>query len=378
VVLIQQFYEHRVWGSDPEADTNPRLEALIDAARRGAAVRILLDGYVSGDYQNPNRETIDYLQATAGEEGLDLEARLGNPTYLGLHNKMVLADIDGGQYVHVGSINGSEVSSKVNRELALQVRSSRAYDYLKAVFDYDWLTATPPIHLPLVSRAYAAPRPADHLLIGEVLYGVVKEREWVEIVNPTGASVDLSAYKLGDAERAGKFEGMYRFPTGTALAPHEVLVIASSAVAFRHVYGQDPDLEFYATDPNVPDLIPVSAWGMGEWELRGDGDEVLLLGELNQAVDVLVYGDGAYPGIVPHPGVSLFSHSLERYPPWFDTDDCSIDFRDWPFPTPGQLPGSNRSSLLLVRGPAYAGRLVSTRRYAPARPALEGFLLDRR
>ena len=135
------------------------------------------------------------------------------------------------------------------------------------------------------------------------------------------------------------FEGMYEFPSGTTMAPHQVLVIASSAAVFRQTYGQDPDFEFYDTDP-VPNLIPFLFWGSGEWQLRDDGDEVLLLDELNQVVDVLVYGDSTYPGVTAHPGVSLFTHSLERFPPWFDTDDCSVDFRDWPFPNPGTLPAS--------------------------------------
>jgi hypothetical protein len=54
-------------------------------------------------------------------------------------------------------------------------------------------------------------------------------------------------------------------------------------------------------------------------------------------VDVVVYGDAAFPGVVPHPGV-VYGHSLERDPIWLDTDDCSSDFRDWPYPSPGNLP----------------------------------------
>jgi len=310
----------------------------VEAARRGAAVRILLNSYVFADYQTENEDTLAYLQAIARQEGLDLQARLGNPTCLGLHNKMVLAHVDGRGCVHVGSINGSEVSSKVNREMALQVRSDEAYEYLKGVFDYDWRSATPPIYLPLLVKNHVAPRPADHLLVSEALYKVSKEREWVEILNPTNGALDLSACKIGDAQRPGVFEGMYQFPPGTVLAPQQVLVIASSATAFQQEYGQAPDFEFYDTDPTVPNVTPFILWGAGEWHLRDDGDEVLLLDELNQAVDVLVYGDSTYQGVVAHPGVSLFTHSLERYLPWFDTDDCSLDFRDWPFPNPGELP----------------------------------------
>ena len=63
------------------------------------------------------------MDELASAEGLDLQVRLGNPTHLGIHNKMVLVRIGGRGYAHVGSINGSEVSSKVNGEVTLQVPS---------------------------------------------------------------------------------------------------------------------------------------------------------------------------------------------------------------------------------------------------------------
>jgi hypothetical protein len=340
-VLVEQFYEDVHWGTaagTPEADPNLRLAAYLDAARRGARVRILLNARVFGDYENQNAETVAYLRARARAEGLDLEVRLANPTALGLHNKMVLMQASGRGYVHVGSINGSEVSSKVNREVALQVQSDAAYDYLRAVFDHDWASVRLAVHLPLVLEGYAAPQPADHLLVSEVLYAEAKEREWVEILNPTAAALDLSGYQIGDAEVSTVYEGMYRFPTGTVLGPGRVLVVAASAAGFRATYGFAPDFELYATDATVPTLQPSPSWGTGEWHLRNDGDQVLLLDRTNGVVDVVVYGDAVYPGVVPHPGVAFYGHSLERYPPLFDTDDCGLDFRDWAFPTPGALP----------------------------------------
>ena len=135
-VDCDQFYERLHWGpsgGDPETNPNPRLEAYLAAGRRGTTVRVLLDGFL--DASGENAATVEYLLDIAQTEGLDLQARLGNPTYLGLHNKMVLADVDGRGYVHAGSINGGEASSKVNRELALQVQSDKAYEYLQAVFD---------------------------------------------------------------------------------------------------------------------------------------------------------------------------------------------------------------------------------------------------
>ncbi|MGD9375137.1 MAG: glycerophosphodiester phosphodiesterase, partial [Anaerolineae bacterium] len=80
------------------------------------------------------------------------------------------------------------------------------------------------------------------------------------------------------------------------------------------------------------------AWGAGDWGLGNLGDEVLLLDGRNQAVDVVVYGAGIYPGVVAHPGGIASSHSLQRQPAWQDSDDCRVDFRDWPYPSPGSLP----------------------------------------
>ncbi|MBN1658674.1 MAG: lamin tail domain-containing protein [Anaerolineae bacterium] len=338
-VLVEQFYEHAAWGdagATPANDPNPRLEAYLAAARRGARVRILLNQHTFDDYRNENMATVAYLRSAAS--GLDFQVRLGNPTALGLHNKMVLVRAGGEGTVHVGSINGSEVSSKANRELALQVQSDAAYDYLAALFAQDWAASPVSFYLPLAGKACALPAPASYPLITELFYAASKEQEWVEISNPTSEAIDLSRFMIGDAERPGIYEGMYMLPAGTLLAPHQVLVIASSAAAFRSAYGVAPDLEFYETDSTVPTLARVPLWGEGEWELRGDGDEVLLLDAGGRWVDVVAYGDSSLPGVVPHPGVAFFTHSLERFPARFDTDDCAVDFRDQPFPNPGTVP----------------------------------------
>jgi phosphatidylserine/phosphatidylglycerophosphate/cardiolipin synthase-like enzyme len=338
-ILVQQLEERVHWGpSDgrPETDPNPRLEAYLDAARRGASVRILLDSYF--DQDGDNARTQAYLLPVAGAEGLDLRVRLANPTYLGLHSKMILADIGGRGHVHVGSLNGSEVSAKANREVALQVQSDEAYHYLKSVFDHDWRSAAPAVHVPLIISGYQLPAAAGHLLLSEVYYGTVPEKEWVELYNPTGQPVDLSTYKISDAADKRDFEGAYGFPPGTTIQPGQVLVVAVTAAGFQEDFpGAVADFEMLDTESGVPDLPKYTAWGRGDWGLRNAGDQVLLLKVGDGAVDVVVYGDAAFPGVVPHPGV-VYGHSLERDPIWLDTDDCSSDFRDWPYPSPGNLP----------------------------------------
>ena len=141
-------YEQLHWGatsSNVIADPNPRLEAYLAAARRGVTVRVLLDAFFDNqDLDSPrsNLRTVEYLTAVAQAEGLDLQARRRNPTGRGIHNKMVLARIGGRGWAVVGSLNGGEVSAKLNREMALLVGSDEAYDYLADVFWYDW-DATP-------------------------------------------------------------------------------------------------------------------------------------------------------------------------------------------------------------------------------------------
>jgi len=143
-ILVEQLYENLYWGAEASnltADPNPRLLAYIAAARRGAKVRVLLDAYFDNqDLNSPrsNLRTVEYLTAVAQAEGLDLEARRRNPTGQGIHNKLVLAQIGGKGWAIVGSLNGGEVSAKLNREMALLVGSDEVYAYLADVFGYDW------------------------------------------------------------------------------------------------------------------------------------------------------------------------------------------------------------------------------------------------
>ncbi len=154
VVYVEQMYEHRHWNQVAgyeDANGNPRLTAYINAARRGAQVRVLLDAYYDdANDDDSNFAACYYLNEVAQVEELDLACRRGNPTGLGIHNKMVLAHIAERGYVHVGSINGTENSNKCNREVALQVQADAAYDYLAAMFAYDWESSYFRVYLPVM------------------------------------------------------------------------------------------------------------------------------------------------------------------------------------------------------------------------------------
>lgn len=338
-LYVQQMYEQVAWGEDPVSDPNLRLQAYINAARRGAAVRILLNGYnfVEGwdDVPEDGQVTTGYVNRVAREEQLNLRAATANPCGEGIHNKMVLVDLHHrGRYAHIGSINGSETASKVNREVAIQMQSDAVYAYLADLFTMDWWRANP-LYLPLIAREYAPLPPVTHPGISEILYAGPASGEWIEIYNPTPVTVMLETYKVGDAESPDVYEAMFQFPPGTVLAPNEVLVIAVNAAAVP-----EADLEFYESDPDVPNMVPYPKWGSLNYPLalRDAGDHSLLLGEHDQVVDIVVWGDKSYPEITAHPGVVVQGASLERMPPNRDTGDCSVDFRERYPPTPGEIP----------------------------------------
>lgn len=142
-IRMMQLYEHKNWGessSSPIADANPRLQGLIDAARRGAKVRLLLDSYFDdAGAVRSNARTVEYVNTLATAEGLDLEAKVANPTRGGIHAKVVLLQIGNESWSAVGSLNGGEVSHKLNREVVLLTNLAGVYDRLREVFERDWV-----------------------------------------------------------------------------------------------------------------------------------------------------------------------------------------------------------------------------------------------
>ncbi len=339
-ILVEQMYEYGDWGDMPDGSPAPnlRLESYIAAARRGARVRILLNSGAFGMTYLPieeNAATLVYVNNLAYCAGLDLQVHLGNPTGYGLHNKLVLAEIGGVGYAHIGSINGSEASSKVNREIAVNLRSDEAYRYLAEMFEWDWAQSAP-------------------LLISEVMYNPENPqgqneagREWVEIFNQTDQPIDLAGWQIGDAAALGEYgSGRYLFPAVPAavIPPHGLVTIAGLAQLVPFA----PTFEFVvpgaANDPAVPDMQPVvTPWeGFGFSLGNTNGDKVLLLDPSGKVVDAAVYcgseGCPNYPGVVPFSVYLSSGKSLERRPPERDTDNCSADFYENAQPTPGLFP----------------------------------------
>lgn len=345
-VIMQQLDEPTYWGSSastPEVDPNLRLQAVLGAAERGARVRLVLDGFYDiAKSARSNDATSRYLLGMRAQHGWDIQSVRGNPTALGIHNKLILARVGGQGYAQIGSWNGSETSAKRNREMSILIESNQAYDYLKRVVMGDFWQSSP-TRLPLVLSRYTS-NIIYHPLLSELMInpsGANEEgREWIELYNPSPNSINLSNYKIGDAAVPSSFssEGMFLLPANTVLAAGQVLLIAQNAQAFRQDWGVTPNFELADYDPAVPDLLPYTSWATGTISLGNAGDEVVLLGPDNQVVDGVAWGTGVLPGQMSYTGVLTGGHTLQRWPHDWDTNSGTIDWRDQTIPSVGLVP----------------------------------------
>lgn len=361
-VLVQQLDERIDWGPAENSVASPRLTAYIDAARRGATVRLMLDGYHAAEFwSDPNDPTTNtavcrYVNDVSRAEALDLHCALANPAGLGIHNKMVLVSVGGAGFVHVGSLNGTEASHKLNREVALQIRSTELFAFLAELFWRDWPQR---VYIPLVAQQYIGR--ANTVLISEVYFdgtggsGGVEEDEFVELYNPTPRPIDISGYSLSDATSPEAYADLRRFPPGSALGPGETIVVALRGTAFWEQFGVWPTYEIVASHPEVPDLIDDPGWGaVGlfiQWGNRGDA--VIVRDDANRVITALAYWNPADPPsagmmeqlntFVLEEGRTLceigaeFS-ALYREPPWREHKDCAQLIRMSLNPTPFEIP----------------------------------------
>ena len=134
---VESFHVARTWGEGP----NPYFEAVIEAARRGIRVRVLLDGtWYNAEEADPfdNDDTVAYLNEIAREERLPLEAKLIEATGHGLakvHNKGVLVD---DERVFVSSLNWNQNAATRNREIGIIVESAALAAPFRLAFEEDW------------------------------------------------------------------------------------------------------------------------------------------------------------------------------------------------------------------------------------------------
>jgi len=113
----------------------PFLQAVLDAARRGVEVRILLGS--SWYVEEENRQLQRWLEEQAATEDLPLAVRLADPdgAFEKIHAKGLIVDDD---QVVLGSINWNRNSVRQNREVALLIDGEATGAYFGAVFESDW------------------------------------------------------------------------------------------------------------------------------------------------------------------------------------------------------------------------------------------------
>lgn len=337
-ILSQQLTERPVWQENDPNGENLRLAALIEAARRGASVWVMLDSYFD-DPTHPlsNSATCEQLRQISRFENLDLHCQLQNPAGLGIHNKTTIFFIDGEGYSLVGSINGTEQSFKANREVAVIVESWDLASFLSDVFWQDWRFSA---YLPIIYHDFLGP--AEHVLISEIYpnpFGATDAAEFIELVNPTPFAIDLAGYSLSDALRQDEFADLKRFPIGTWLPPGQTIVVAQQGTAFFDQFGFHPNFEILNATEQVPDLIDDPLWGDPNQFLRlGNVEDVVVLrNPAGEIVDGIGYGGRQVdrrPDCVAPPS----GQSLRRNPYWRTTASCPNDFQIWPVPDPGKLP----------------------------------------
>ena len=173
------------------------------------------------------------------------------------------------------------------------------------------------------------------LLIEEIQYNPFtagKVGEWIEVYNTSDTSVLLDSFKIGDEEtKGGTREGMYYFPSNETILPKDVIIISNQDTAFFTFWGFHSDFEFNNSDTLIPDMVKDTGWATGDINLANAGDEILLLGANDTIIDSVNYDTiGATPAPNPPEG-----YSIERILPWIDTDNCSLDFVEREYPTPG-------------------------------------------
>jgi len=124
---------------------NLYLKEIIEAARRGIEVNVLLDSlYVDRTEENTfdNYDVMLYLNEVAEKEDIPLNARLAEHDELGLEKIHAKGMVIDNETVFVSSINWGAYAAMHNRETGLFVTHEDVAGYFADAFYYDWTTGT--------------------------------------------------------------------------------------------------------------------------------------------------------------------------------------------------------------------------------------------
>lgn len=149
---------------------NEYLNAVLEAARRGVRVRILMDGHFVDGSDDDNAATLRSLEDAA--RLLPVEARLmdgpGDPV---LHVKGLVIDRE---LAWVGSMNWNLNSVAQNREVSLLLDAPVLAALFEDAFDSDWERARTPV--PTSARVDAASTSATVITLAFLAFGMPRRR----------------------------------------------------------------------------------------------------------------------------------------------------------------------------------------------------------
>jgi phosphatidylserine/phosphatidylglycerophosphate/cardiolipin synthase-like enzyme len=133
-IFVQQLYIYLDWGND----LNPLVKKLVEKAKQGVDVRVILNYNPFYDSTNIKCNlTKEYLQ----ENGVKVKFLFTNWSYFtNVHNKGVVVD---NKSVLISSINWNENSFTKNREAGIIVENESVAKYYSSVFFYDWSLSEP-------------------------------------------------------------------------------------------------------------------------------------------------------------------------------------------------------------------------------------------
>jgi hypothetical protein len=209
---------------------------------------------------------------------------------------VVLVQRAGTGTVHIGSINGSENSSKNNRELALQITSNAAFQYYRDVFEYDWTrgfvgscfptptsTPTPPGNLTATPTATPSPgATATTVVISEFRTRGPNggNDEFIEIYNPTLSPIDISGWKVNGSNSGGTVVTRFTISAGVTLPAHGHFLAINDAtsgysgsvpgnITYDLSIADDGGIALFDFNNNMVDQV-----GMSLGSLYGEGNRL--------------------------------------------------------------------------------------------------------
>jgi len=170
--------------SNAEIEANPLIEPLVEAHRRGVAVRMLLDeSDWSASITAKNRPTLEYLRG----EGIDV--RFDDPS-ITTHAKLVMID---GKTTILGSSNWNRYAFTDQQQANIQIVDARVASAFREWFDVLWAgEQEPSLDLP------AFPNPEEPMLIalpdgdGVTTYASVV----ITLLGRAERSVHLALYRM--------------------------------------------------------------------------------------------------------------------------------------------------------------------------------------